>query len=452
MLKNQMWMKYAPDLLTEWRQMMEEGKDVAHYKEICEQIVKLSEMEDCEAAALEIAKQMADAPMREDYAYVEPSDLERIRLCAAGNTSVSWRHLLNEEQLREKISGAWIGRISGCLLGKPMECVRTPAIRTILKASNNYPMTRYVDSREFPDWLWEDDAIKQLQSWQKCWIDRIGGKAPIDDDTNYTVMAMKLIDEYGVNFTPDDVLEGWLYWMPMFSACTAERVAYRNAAQGLLAPETATRANPYREWIGAQIRGDFFGYLNPGNPALAAEMAWRDACISHTKNGIYGEMFIAAMIAKAAVCSDLEEIIETGLGEIPAKSRLTEEIRRVLTWYRQGMDAEQAFNGIHERYDEYLQHDWCHTLSNAMVVAASLLWGEKNFGKTICLAVQTGFDTDCNAATVGSVLGMVLGEKKIPECWPNGFNKKLRTSIAGYHEVTVDNLVDKTMELIFRGW
>lgn len=452
MLKSQMWMKYAPDLVTEWRQMMEEGKDVARFEGGCREITALSEKQDCDAVAMEIEKQMAAAPMREDYAYVEPSDYEQIRLHAQGSEPVSWKTLLTEDQLREKIAGAWIGRVSGCLLGKPMECVRTPAIQTILKASGNYPMSRYVDSREFPDWLWEDDAITLLQSWQKCWIDRVGGKAPIDDDTNYTVIAMKLIDEYGVNFTPDDVLEGWLYWMPMFSACTAERVAYRNAAQGMLAPETAVRENPYREWIGAQIRGDFFGYLNPGNPTLAAEMAWRDASVSHTKNGIYGEMFVAAMIAKAAVCSEMEEVIQAGLAEIPGKSRLAEGIRRVLAWYRDGVEEEQAFRFIHETYDEFDQHHWCHTISNAMIVAASLLYGRKVFGRTICMAVQTGFDTDCNAATAGSVLGMMIGEREIPEYWPDGFHRRLRTSIAGYHEVTVDTLADKTMELISRGW
>lgn len=452
MLKNQMWMKYAPDLLTEWQQLMEEGKAVDSFRQICADIVEQSASADMEEAAWSVAKQMMAAPMREDYPYAEPSDLEGIRLSAQGNTPVRWESLLLPEQLRDKIAGAWIGRVSGCLLGKPMECVRTPEIRTILEASRNYPLSRYIDSREFPQWLWEDKAITQLQSWQKCWIDRIGGKAPVDDDTNYTVMALKIIEEYGVEFTPDDVLETWLYSMPMFSACTAERVAYRNAAAGMLAPDTAFYKNPYREWIGAQIRGDFFGYINPGNPGKAAEMAWRDASVSHTKNGIYGEMFVAAMIAKAAVCNDLQEVVEAGLREIPEKSRLAEAIRRVLRWHRQGWDAEKMFASIHETYDEYFQHDWCHTISNAMVVTAALLGGNKEFGKTICLAVQTGFDTDCNAATVGSVLGMILGEKRIPECWPQGFNRTLRTAIDRYHEVTVDQLTDKTMELIRRGW
>lgn len=452
MLKNQMWMKYAPDLLTEWQQLMEEGRDVSVFKEACKKIVELSQTVDCEEAAWSIAKQMAAAPLRDDYIYLEPSDYEKIQLHVEADSGIGRIDPLSEQELRDKISGAWIGRISGCLLGKPMECLKSDVIRTILQESNNYPMNRYVDSRDFSEGLAEKVSMDQFTSWQKCWIDKVGGKAPIDDDTNYTVLAMRLVEECGTEFTPDDVLETWLYSMPMFSACTAERVAYRNAAMGMFAPDTAVYKNPYREWIGAQIRGDFYGYLNPGNPKKAASMAWRDASISHTKNGIYGEMFVAAMIAHAAVCSVTREVIERGLAEIPGKSRLTEEIRRVLNWHSEGMPEQQVFEKIHEKYDEYYQHDWCHTIPNAMIVVASILYGEKKFGKSVCLAVQTGFDTDCNAATVGSILGIMLGEKMIPDCWPNGFNRTLRTSIEGYHEVTVDQLTEKTMKLINRGW
>lgn len=452
MLKNQMWMKYVPDLLTEWQQMIEEGRAVASYRETCEKIVELSQHTDCEEAAMAVMKQMQSAPFRDDYPYIEPSDYEKIQLYADAQPATAWKDILSEQELKDKITGAWIGRVSGCLLGKPMECLKSDVIRTILQESNNYPMNRYVDSRDFSETLAEKVNMDQFASWQKCWIDKIGTKAPIDDDTNYTVMALKLIEEYGRAFTPDDVLETWLYSMPMFSACTAERVAYRNAAMGMTAPETALYKNPYREWIGAQIRGDFFGYLNPGDSHEAAHMAWRDASVSHTKNGIYGEMLVAAMIAHAAVCNDPREVIVLGLNEIPGKSRLAEEIRTVLAWKEEGIPEEQVFERIHEKYDEYYQHDWCHTIPNAMIVVASLLYGEKKFGKSICMAVQTGFDTDCNAATVGSILGMMLGQKQIPDCWPTGFHRTLRTSIEGYHEVTIDQLVEKTLKLISRGW
>lgn len=450
MLEKQMWMKYAPDLMTEWQQMNEEGMDVEPFLEVCEKIVTLAETEDCEAAALEIGKKMAQAQMRTDYIYHEPSDYKTIAECAAGNDTLNWREVLDEERMKNKIAGAWIGRISGCLLGKPFECLRTEAIMEVLTSTENYPMERYADSREFPDGLADRLDEYRYAPWKKCWIDRLDGCAPVDDDTNYTVFAMKLIDEYGAEFTPNDVIEAWLYWIPMFATCTAERVAYRNAARGMYPPETATHANPYREWIGAQIRGDFFGYMNPGNMKKAAEMAWKDASVSHVKNGIYGEMFVAAMIAKAAVCDDLVQIIESGLNEIPAASRLAAEVNKVLYWYKNQVAEEEVFANIHEAYDEYYQHDWCHTNSNAMVVAASLLYGNKDFGKTICLSVQAGFDTDCNAATAGSVIGMLLGEQNIPEYWSASYNRCLQTSIEGYQKVTIEQLVDKTMQLLLR--
>ncbi|WP_373264334.1 ADP-ribosylglycohydrolase family protein [Hungatella hathewayi] len=448
MLEKQMWMKYAPEIMTEWQQLKEEGYEVDDFREACEALMKKAEVKDCEAEAAALASRMAQAHRRSDYPYTEPSEYEEILALLGEEGDNGWNGSLSQQALKDKIAGAWIGRISGCLLGKPMEGLKSPVITQILKESGNYPMVRYVDSRDFSEDLREKAEMDTFLPWQKCWIDTIGGKAPVDDDTNYTVLAMKLIEEYGTDFCPNDVLEAWLRWLPMFAACTAERMAYRNAAVGMYAPETAVYKNPYREWIGAQIRGDFFGYINPGKPRAAAAMAWRDASISHVKNGIYGEMFVAAMIAKAAVCDDMEQVIEAGLAEIPPASRLSEEIQKVLGWYRQGVSAEEAAAEIHRMYDEYSQHDWCHTNSNAMIVAMALLYGNKEFGKTICLAVQTAFDTDCNGATAGSVIGIMLGEKAIPKCWTECYHKTLRTSIAGYHEVTIDMLTDKTMKLI----
>ncbi|MBO7384797.1 MAG: ADP-ribosylglycohydrolase family protein [Clostridia bacterium] len=172
-----------------------------------------------------------------------------------------------------------------------------------------------------------------------CYADRLDC-APVDDDTNYTCLYQQLVEKYGRDFTSDDVCSIWLSRQPITAYCTAERVAYRNMVMGLRPPYTATYENPYREWIGAQIRADYFGYINPGDPETAAEMAWRDARVSHVKNGIYGEMFVSAMIAEAAVTDDLLSIIEAGISEIPEKSRLYREVSELMRMYRAGKTEE----------------------------------------------------------------------------------------------------------------
>jgi ADP-ribosylglycohydrolase len=225
-------------------------------------------------------------------------------------------------------------------------------------------------------------------------------------------------------------------------------VAFCNFVKGYEPPESAIYKNPYREWIGAQIRADYFGYINPGEPELAAEMAWRDASVSHTKNGIYGEMFVAAMLAVAAKTDNIKDIIFGGLAQIPHTSRLYEGIMLIADGFEKGVSQAECFKNIHKKYDEHSAHDWCHTISNAMIVAASLLYGGGDYAKSICMAVQAGFDTDCNGATVGSILGMANGIQSIPEYWTSPIGDRLYTSLFGFETVKISERVQLTLEQI----
>ena len=175
-------------------------------------------------------------------------------------------------------------------------------------------------------------------------------------------------------------------------------------------------------------------------------MAWRDASISHVKNGIYGEMFAAAMIAQAAVESDIEKIIEAGLAQIPAASRLYESVMKVVDGWRGGMTQQACHEMIHKDWDEHNAYDWCHTISNAMIVAMALLYGEGDYSRSICMAVQSCFDTDCNGATVGSILGMRDGSATVAEQWTAPINGKLDTTIFGVGTVELKDMARKTME------
>ena len=429
---------YYKNTALEYTQSTEEGLDVEAFKDIFLAAEKLPNCEAKEKIADVLFDVVTKASMVEGYPHNEPSDLEGIRALRDG-FNVSGE--LPADML-EKLRGAWLGRICGCLLGKPVEGMRTNALVPLLKDTNNYPMNRYIRSSDFTD---EILARFDAGFATRCWADLIDC-APIDDDTNYTVMAQLLIDRYGRDFTPDNIGEMWLSCQPKNAYFTAERAAFINLVNGFRPPYSAVYKNPYREWIGAQIRGDYYGYINPGNAELAAEMAWRDASVSHVKNGIYGEMFASAMIACAAVEKDIEAVIAGGLGQIPATSRLYKSVNEIVAMFKSGETFENAAGYIHSCYNEHTSHGWCHTISNAMIVAAALLWGRGDYGKSICLAVQTGFDTDCNGATVGSVLGMMKGASAIGEEWTAPLHGIQNTSIFGVGKVKIDDLVAHTLD------
>ena len=435
------WEFYSDDIMYEYRQSMDEGLDVENLKDVFEAVSKMKRTEHKEAICDTLFNIVCESKTREDFKYNEPSSLEEIIKLRKKYQIKKIR--LSRKVLEKKIQGAWFGRICACMLGKPIECLWKEDIWKILESSDNFPLNRYIKTTDI-----KEDMKHVGWILNRPFIDKINGFAPYDDDTNYMVLAYEVIKRFGREFTPANMAKAWQDLQPKEAYCTAERRAFINFTNRFFPPNSATYKNVYREWIGAQIRGDYFGYINPQNPEMAAKMAFNDASISHIKNGIYGEMWASAMIACAFSTNSMEDIIRSGLAQIPYTSRLYERVSAVLDWYKSGMSSEECFNKIYEEWNDHNTFDWCHTISNAMIVATCLLYGEGDYSKSICMAVQAGFDTDCNGATVGSILGITNGIDGIDKKWIEPFNDTLQTTIFGYDMVKISEMAKKTLEHI----
>lgn len=391
-------------------------------------------------------ERLANLPKRADFPYEEPSALAAIRAARPDGP----RQLTRPDDLQDKLLGAWAGRAAGCLLGKPVEGLSRTDIETYLRAADAYPLNDYVP-------LIENAPVKLHQSARRGCTKGTITEFVRDDDIDYTIIGTHILARYGPDFTTANVAETWLHLLPFLQVYTAERVTYFNLVLEKPVEEAATWQNPYREWIGAQIRADGWAYGAAAWPEKAAEFAWRDARLSHVKNGIYGEMWAAAMIAAALAepttatptLDQLEKVVRLGLSEIPANSRLTEAVEQVIAWRRDIDNWETAWERINEAYGHY---HWIHTINNAALVALGLLYGDGDYSKSICIAVMGGWDTDCNGATVGSVLGALMGRRNLPSRWIAPMNDRIRSYVIGYDGSSIPALAGQSLHISEQVW
>lgn len=230
----------------------------------------------------------------------------------------------------------------------------------------------------------------------------------------------------------------WRKYLPM--AYTAEEVTLRHLREGL-PPELAGHTdNPYREWIGADIRSDPWGYAAAGNPELAAEWAYRDATLSHRWNGVYGAMYFAAAIAAAFTVDHPRDALEIALGEIPAECAMAETVRWALDQGKGVRHYREARAAVEARFGEM---SCVHTLNNAALTIFGLLIGGRDFTRVIGETVAMGMDNDCTAATAGSIAGAVIGIENIPEQWTRNFDDVVYSYLNGVERFSIQDLTHR---------
>ena len=268
---------------------------------------------------------------------------------------------ISDADLIDKFHGAWTGRSVGCALGKPVEgmgirgqkgLIGRAAIKQYLENRGHWPLDYYFSGEDV-----DDGFVVYCPNSQR---ENISFMEP-DDDIHYTLIALAILEKYGAEFTWRHVAHTWNNCLPYNVICTAESQAilnYNNATprstvSDWVTPEyTSSNRNPYREWIGAQIRADGWGYGCAGNPELAAEFAYRDACWTHRANGIYGEMMFAAIIAAAFSVDDPVDLINIGLSEIPENCKLAEASRRALSEMDQTKDFYKYMDWVEAEFGE----------------------------------------------------------------------------------------------------
>ncbi|MFG2952651.1 ADP-ribosylglycohydrolase family protein [Streptomyces sp. NPDC048291] len=337
---------------------------------------------------------------------------------------------------------AWLGRAVGCLLGKPVEKLPLHAIRELARATGNWPLNQYFTAHGVPAELLAAHPWNR-RSAPTSLAENIDGM-PEDDDLNYPLLNLLLLQRRTRDFTTADVAALWLDELPAGRTFTAERVAYRNLLTGIEPPHTARHRNPFREWIGALIRADAHGWTNPGAPAAAAEQAHRDATLTHTANGVYAAMFTAAVIATAATGTrDVHACLRAGRTVIPPRSRLAQAIDHAVGLAGTHEDFETVVDELHRTHSP--THHWVHAIPNTALIAAALTHADGDFTGSVCRAVSGGWDTDSNGATAGSVAGLLAGDPDtLPDRWTTPLKNRLATSVAGFDGTGFDALAHLT--------
>lgn len=323
-----------------------------------------------------------------------------------------------------KVLGCFIGKNIGGTLGAPFECYR-----------GEYDI----------DWFQQD----------------ISSPIP-NDDVDLQLVWLRAVETEGRKLDNHTLAE---YWNTYISSTVSEYgTGKNNFNMGILPPICGRLRNRNKDSNGAWIRSEIWACLCAGSPELAAEYAFYDATVDHADEGVYAAVFVATLQASAFFEADLAKLIEIGLSYLPKECAVERAVRLAIDCHSRGLSfsvtRKEMFKAVPTNFGlmggywkgtaEVPANSRCPVQQpdpeiplgengfdapwHIGMVIASLLYGEGDFAKTICLAVNCGEDTDCTAGTAGSILGILLGADRLPERWVGACSNRIAVCSLRYDQ------------------
>lgn len=319
----------------------------------------------------------------------------------------------NREELGNKIYACWLGKNIGGTIGAPYEGVK-----------------EMLDIKGF--------------STQK-------GEPSPNDDLDLQLVWLLAVEQYGPYQLNAEILAE--HWLMMITPNWSEYgVAKANMRRGFAPPMCGEADNEkWKTSNGAWIRSEIWACLAPGYSGIARKYAFYDASVDHgVSEGTIAEIFTVTMQSEAFVNSDIRSIIDIGLQNIPADSRVAKAVRLVIDCYEKGVDYRQTRNLLVQQSEDI---GMFQAPANVGFVVLGLLYGEGDFKKSIVYAVNCGDDTDCTGGTVGATLGILYGTEGIPDDWKEYLGDKINTIcinglVVNRIPKTCTELTDRVLDMI----
>lgn len=297
--------------------------------------------------------------------------------------------IINRDELRDRIYACFLGKNIGGTLGMPFE--NEPGM----------PPNVTFYTQDISEPTPNDDLDLQL-----VWLNAIKDRGPKG-------LSNRVLGEYWLNFIPP-------HWNE-YGICKA------NMKAGLVPPLSGEYHNSvWKHSNGAWIRSEIWACMAPGCPDIAIQYAYEDASVDHGGGeGTNAALFTAAVESAAFVVSDRDELIRIGLSKMPPDCRVARAIKVALESYKQGKTWQEARAAVVADSEDVGPYN---AAMNLGFITIGWMYGEGDFGKSICTAVNCGDDTDCTAATLGAIFGIILGKGGIPKEWAEPIGDKLVTS------------------------